>query len=304
MESAALSAVNPGDTRKELANPPYWTPRGSPHQRTIGANFMITPLRKCTAAGLSYTRPHPIEVLLAELHGLSPEDLVARCEIRDRNDAAYVPSECLVHLVRARKADNSDALFERLYKFLAARILQALPNPDSRQGNKIAISLTKSRIREKVFDRFIEILASDRAGYDDRLDYFEIRFDGALANLRRDARSQAWTEENRTVALGLDPEANEPSPEVNKALESFDPFSPEKINEENYRFRLVEAIEALPPEQSRIVTMIGRGIPIDSADPYAITIAKTLGKVEKTIRKYRDLAFESIRAALASDDVS
>lgn len=50
--------------------------------------------------------------------------------------------------------------------------------------------------------------------------------------------------------------------------------------------------------------MIGRGIPIDSTDPYAITIAKTLGKVEKTIRKHRDLAFESIRAALASDDAS
>jgi len=278
--------------------------KGGPQQRTIGADFVIAPLRKCTAAGVPYMRPQPIETVLAELLGLSQDDLVARCEIRDRNDATYVPSECLVHLVRARKADNSDALFERLYKCLAARILQALPNPDSRQGDKIAVSLTKSRIRENVFDRFIEIVASDRAGYDNRLDYFEIRFDGALANLRRDARSQAWTEENRTVALELDPETHEPSPEVNKALGNFDPFSPQKINEENYRFRLVQAIEALPPEQSRIVTMIGRGIPIDSTDPYAITIAKTLGKVEKTIRKHRDLAFESIRAALTSDDAS
>jgi hypothetical protein len=241
-------------------------------------------------------------MLLGELLTLPHGALVLRCEIRDRKDPAYVPSECLVHLVRARKADNSDALFERLYKLLAARILQALPNPDSRQGDKVAVSLTKSRIRENVFDRFIEILASDRAGYDERLDYFEIRFDGALANLRRDARSQAWSEENRTVALELDAETHEPSPEVNKALENFDPFSPEKINGEDYRFRLLRAIETLPPEQSRIVTMIGRGIPIDSTDPYAITIAKTLGKVEKTIRKHRDLAFETIRVALASDD--
>ena len=48
--------------------------------------------------------------------------------------------------------------------------------------------------------------------------------------------------------------------------------------------------------------MLGRGVPIDSTDPYAITIAKTLGKVEKTIRTHRDKAFEAIRAALASDE--
>jgi hypothetical protein len=265
---------------------------------------VVTPLRKCTAEGEPYTRRDPVETLLEELLTLPHDQLVSRCEIRNRADPGYVPSECLVHLVRARKTDNSDALFERLYKSLAARVRQTLPNPDSRLGDKIAVSLTKSRIGEKVFDRFLEILAIDRAGYDERLDYFEIGFDGALANLRRDARSQAWTEENRAVPLELDPESHEPSPEVNKALGNFDPFSPEKINAENYRFRLVQAIDALPPEQSRIVTMIGRGIPIDSTDPYAITIAKTLGKVEKTIRKHRDLAFESIRAALASDEAS
>jgi len=207
-----------------------------------------------------------------------------------------------MHLVRARKTDNSDAFFERLYKVLADRVLRALPNPISRKGDKEIESLTKSRIREQAFGHFCELLLTDRAGYDERLDYYEIRFDGAIANLRRDAREQAWKDENRTVGLEMDQDTNEPSPEVNRAIGNYDPFSPEKINEDDYRFRLAAAIDALPPEQSRIVTMLGRGVPIDSTDPYAITIAKTLGKVEKTIRTHRDKAFEAIRAALASDE--
>ena len=125
---------------------------------------MVTPLRKCTADGDPYTRRDPVERLLEELLALPQDRLVSRCEIRNRNDSGYVPSECLVHLVRARKTDNSDALFERLYKSLAARVRQTLPNPDSRLGDKVAVSLTKSRIGEKVFDRFLEILAIDRAG--------------------------------------------------------------------------------------------------------------------------------------------
>lgn len=267
-----------------------------------GRKLVIDPLRKRTGEGVLYARPLPIQTLLEELVKLPRDALVSRCEIRDRTNPGYVPSECLMHLVRVRRSDNSDALFERLYKLLAARVLRSLPTAESRQGDEATLSLTKSRIREKVFDRFVELLATDRSAYEERLDYFEIRFDGALANLRRDARSQAWTEENRTVTLELDLETNEPSPEVNRALGNFDPFSPENINEANYRFRLTEAIDALPPEQSRIMTMIGRGVPIDSTDPYAITISKTLGKVEKTIRTHRDLAFKTIRAALASDD--
>lgn len=46
------------------------------------------------------------------------------------------------------------------------------------------------------------------------------------------------------------------------------------------------------------VVMIQQGIPIDSKDPNVVTIAKTLGKSEKTIRTYRDKAYATLRAAL------
>lgn len=262
---------------------------------------MIEPLQKRTKEGALYTRPRPILASLAGLLELSRDDLVRRCTITDKSDPGYVPSECLMYFVRARKRDNSDAFFERLYKTLAARVLKALPRSHSRKGAKETESVTNSQIRDQAFGVFCEMLALDRQGYDERLDYYELRFDGAVANLRRDAREQAWAAENRSVPLEIKEETNEPSPEVNRALGHEDPFSPEKINEADYRFRLNAAIDALPPEQSRIVTMIGRGVPIDSTDPYAITIAKTLGKVEKTIRTHRDKAYEAIRKALASD---
>jgi hypothetical protein len=52
------------------------------------------------------------------LEVLPRADLVARCTIRQRSDPAYVPSGCLLYFVRASRADNSDAHFERLYKIL------------------------------------------------------------------------------------------------------------------------------------------------------------------------------------------
>jgi hypothetical protein len=262
---------------------------------------VIEPLRKRTKEGALYLRPRPILEHLEELLELSRDDLLTRCLISDKSDPTYIPSECLMYLVRARRFDNSDAFFERLYKALATRVLKALPRSHSRKGKQEMESLKNSQIRDQAFGHFCELLALDRQSYEERLDYYELRFDGAVANLRRDAREQAWAAENRSVPLEINEESNEPSPEVNRALGHEDPFSPEKINEADYRFRLAAAIDALPPEQSRIVTMISRGVPIDSTDPYAITIAKTLGKVEKTIRTHRDKAYEAIRAALASD---
>ncbi len=72
----------------------------------------------------------------------------------------------------------------------------------------IRVSQTKSRIREIAFDRFVAALAADRQDYSETLDHFEVRFDGAVANLRRDAQDAAWREENRTTTIEHDPETN------------------------------------------------------------------------------------------------
>jgi DNA-binding CsgD family transcriptional regulator len=52
----------------------------------------------------------------------------------------------------------------------------------------------------------------------------------------------------------------------------------------------------------RVIEMLRQGIPIDSKDVDAVTIAKALGKSEKTIRTYRDKAFAVLRVAMLGDD--
>ncbi len=261
---------------------------------------MITLLTKRARDGKLYTRVPEIEARLIQLAALSRDEILGQCTIKRRDDPNYVPSECLLYFVRASRADNSDTHFEQLYKILVERVSRSLPRAESSDGQ--SLSLTNSSIREKVFDRFTELLADDRKTQSEKLDFFEVRFDGALASLRRDAREQAWRHENRSVSLELDEDTGEPSAEVEQATGRFNPFVSNETNTADYRFRVDAAIDALPPLQRRIVEMCGQGFPIDSKDPDTITIAKTLRKSEKTIRTHRDKAYASLRAALMPGD--
>jgi hypothetical protein len=260
----------------------------------------VTPLRKRSLDGVPYTRAPEIEALIAELAVLPRNELAARAEITKRADPGYVPSECLVYFVRATSADNNERWFERLYRILAERVLRSLPRPENRDGK--TESLTRGVVRDKVLDRFAVLLAEDRSSYVDRLDYFEIRFDGALTRLRLDAQKQAWRNENRSKPVEYDEESGELSPEVEEAAGVHDPFAASEFDDPAYRSRLEAAIEALPTEQSRIIEMLRQGFPIDSKESGVMTIAKALGRSEKTIRTYRDKAFATLRAAMTEGD--
>jgi hypothetical protein len=259
------------------------------------ARTSITPLRKKTLNGKLYTRAESVEAKLGELLNLSRTDLATQCLVKDRKDSAHVPSECLLYLIRARRSDEPDENFERLYKILLERVLRSLPKVEGASGN--TLSLTNSNIRDGTIGQFLELLAADRVSYSERLDYFEVRFDGALANLRRDAQEKAWREENRAAPLE-DEETGKILAEVEHAVGSFDPFDVSKFDAADYRLRLDAAIDALPLLQRRIVEMIRQGIPIDSKETRTITITKTLEKAEKTIRTHRDKAYKALREAL------
>lgn len=252
---------------------------------------MIEPLRKRTLEGKLYKRDDKIEAKLVELASLSRDALIVRCKVLNRDDPNYVPSECLVSFVRASRADNSDTHFEQLYKILTKRVLRRLPNADEEEN-----TLKNTLIREKAFDRFVDLIASDRRNYSEKLDYFEIRFDGAVANLRRDAQKQVWRHENRHT--NLDDETGELSIEIERTVDGFDPFNATQLDVDDYQSRLDTAIDMLPPEQRRIVEMIRQDIPIDSKEAGAVTIAKVLNKSEKTIRTYRDQAYATLRTVL------
>jgi DNA-binding CsgD family transcriptional regulator len=257
-------------------------------------------LRKRTLNGDLYERDPKVEALLVELSALPRDDLIERASISARADSRYVPSECLIYFIRASRSENGEAWFGRLYRILAERVLRCLPKPDSPDGE--TTSLTREVIRDKVFGRFVELLSADRDAYAEKLDYFEIRFDGALANLRRDAQEKAWRDENRSKPLEYDDESGELSAEVEEAAGAYDPFATSDFDDANYRLRLEAAIDALPPEQSRIIHMLRQGFPIDSKEPGVMTIAKALGRSEKTVRTYRDKAFATVRAAMSNGE--
>ena len=261
---------------------------------------MVTPLRKKTLDGKLYTRDDRTEAKLTELENLTQEELVACCSIRDRDAPNYVPSECLVYFVRASRSENNNAGFERLYKILAERVLRSLPRAENADGK--TASMTKTTIRDTVFGKFVELLSQDRTEYSEKLDFFEIRFDKTLRNMKLDAQKKAWRDENRSVSLKDDEETGELTEEVERAAGSFNPFSQSEIDDLDYRSQLDAAIDTLPPEQIRIIEMLLKGIPIDSKDADAVTIAKVLGKSEKTIRTHRDKAFAALRAAMSGGE--
>jgi len=159
---------------------------------------MLTALRKRKLDGKLYTRTAAVEAKLTELVELSRDDLIVRCEITAKADQNYVPTECLVYFVRATRHDSSEAWFERLYKELIRRVLQRLPREAKTSSGE---TLTSERIRETVLDRFLQMLAIDRQGYCDRLDFLEVAFDSALASLRMDGRRSAWRDEKRSAPL-------------------------------------------------------------------------------------------------------
>jgi hypothetical protein len=261
------------------------------------------PLRKTKNDGSPYTRPPDVEASIEALLVLGRATLLERCKISDNRHPDYVSSECIVHFVRLAKADNNDVHFEELFKILRTRVLRALPVVERfvGEGTKASVRASAVEIRDAVLFRFQELLCLDRAGYDDRLDYFEIRFDGAIANLRRTARKKAWGHENRSDALTYDDETSEPSREVEDALARFHPLSTSKMDDPAYRLRLDAAIDSLPADQRRVIEMLLQGFQIASDDPAVTTIVKVLGCVEKTVRNRRDKALKALQAALAEE---
>jgi hypothetical protein len=266
----------------------------------VEGEAMAMPLRKRRLSGELYERDPKVEALIAELAVLPRDGLIAQATITNRSNPRYIPSECLVHFIRASRSDNNEAWFERLYRILMERVLRSLPRAESFDGK--TESLTRGTVRDKVYSGFVELLSTDRAAYVDKLDYFEVRFDGAVASLRRDAQEQAWREENRSRPLEYDEESAELSPVVESAAGTYDPFASSDFDDLAYRLRLDAAIDALPPEQRRIIHMLRQGFPIDSKEPDVMTIAKALNRSEKTIRTYRDKAFAALRATMAKGD--
>lgn len=254
---------------------------------------MIIPLQKQTEGGKLYTRIPEIEARLADLVTLTDENLIQLCK-QSKTHPQYVPSECLLYFVR-RSALTNQALFDPLFRILSERIFRKLPRADNPGGS--SVSMLNSDIQESVFDRIVEMLMLDKAGYENRLDMFEVRFDLAFSNLKKDAQEKFYRSDNRNTELEYD-DSEDITTEVETVSESFNPFEETDLNHFHYRRELDAAIETLPDLQKRIIEMIRLDFRIDSIDPQEMTISKALNKSEKTIHNQKNKAFARLRSLL------
>lgn len=249
------------------------------------------PLRKIKLDGTPYYRREAVEAEIRELAILSGIELEHRTALWPSTTPGFVSPEALVHFVRNLP---DGALRDKLTEQVLSRVVRRVPRATDAGGR--TTSLTKMNIREDVVDHFVDLLLSDRSEYDDRLDYYEVNFNSAIARDRQDASSRHWTHENRSDELGSDEE--EVSDRVDAAAGDYNPFDASELDKKDYRLLLDDAIDTLPEFQRRIVEMLRQEIPIESNDPSVISISKTLGKSEKTIRTHRDKAFASLRRRL------
>jgi hypothetical protein len=264
---------------------------------------MPVPLRKSQQDGTLYQRRAEIESKLDALLSLSRSEVAEHCKIVDPDDGNHIPSECLLHLVRGCRTDNSDRHFEVLFVGLRQRVIARLPNPEIGRGadGEVLVSQRNVKIAEYVLDRFQALLVADRGAYDERLDYFEVNFDAAIASLRLDARRKAFKEEKRSEPMTYDDETSELNAEIEKAAAALNLLSGSKLDDPAYRSRLYAAIDALPEDQRRVIELLLLGIPMDSKDPGVRSIAQILECVEKTVRNRRDRAYVALRKALEED---
>lgn len=266
---------------------------------------MAVPLRKLQKDGTLYQRRPDIESRLDALLLRPRSEIQGLCKTAAPADGDHLPSECLLHLVRGCRSDNSDKHFEALFFALRERVIMRLPAAELGHNldGKVLASQRNIKIAEYVLDRFQALLVTDRTGYDERLDYFEVNFDAAIASLRLDAKRKAFKEEKRTEPMTYDDETSELNAEIEEAAAAQNPSSESRLDDPAYRSRFYAAIDTLPEDQRRVMELLLLGIPIDSKEPGVQTIVHILGCAEKTVRNRRDRAYVALRNTLEEEAV-
>ncbi|KMZ11445.1 hypothetical protein BHUM_05386c [Candidatus Burkholderia humilis] len=252
---------------------------------------MLRPLRKLKPDGTLYFRRDKIKTEIQALAGISATELERRAGLWKASDPDFVSPETLLYFVRNAAAGvHREKLTEKLFVRVAHRVPSATDSGDD------TVSLTRINIREDVCDHFVDLLLSDRQKYNERLDYYEVNFNQAIAADRHDANARHWKRENRTVEL--ETEDGEVTAQAKSTFGDCNPFDPDELDKKDYRLLLDDGIDSLPELQRRIVVMLRQEIPIESKDPSINSISKVLGKSEKTIRTRRDKAFASLKLRL------
>lgn len=258
----------------------------------------LPPLRKKTVDGKLYKRRAQTDALIHTCHELTFEEFSNRAEIGARKHSEYIPSEVLMYFLRQTKTHNTDVQFNVLYQLLEKRIKRVCPRSEIRVGEKDGAVAHLLDFQEFVLDDFIERVMCDRQQYEEKLDGFEVAFDHMIARRKKDAMRKMYRRDKPTAPLEYD-EDGELSASVEKQLAWLNPNL--SIEDDiTYRFQRLRAIDTLPIDEKRVITMIFAGIPSDSTDPDVPTISKLLECGPQTVRNRRNRAVKKLQKILGT----
>jgi len=254
---------------------------------------MARPLEKTTNAKL-YTRPPEIEAAADAVLGQDLATQRRRALIRDRHHSEYLPSECLVHLIREAKRRSDDPARDKLLRLLLTRC-------EANLNVKVDGQITGAvQLREDILGDFAELFAIDGSAEDrHELDFFEVRFDKAFFIFRATRVRSELAHLNSQTPLA------EPSDEITLIEQELDDEALARVwdlygvrnNPEDRVFRkqVFDAIKALPPDQRRAVVLVHLlGFKQGSENPYETTAATLCGVDERTIRNRLRRAFAAL----------
>lgn len=234
---------------------------------------MVRPLTKRTGNGDRYTRPADIEAAITVALTLDWPALQQRACVRERRSPDYLPSECLVHLIRKAHRDHDDTVRDQLLAMLLGRCEATLAAtlPDGRVPNA-------AYVRDEALGRLGELFAEDGTGdHPDELDYFEVRFNAAFAALRTDLV--------RAEVRALRRSSPVPADEAIARRPDAVLHSPATHESGLVLNQLVQAIHALPPEERDAVILCHvMGYAEEADDPAQRTAATICGVTGRTIR--------------------
>jgi DNA-directed RNA polymerase specialized sigma24 family protein len=250
-------------------------------------------LNKVTKGGVGYHRPPEIDTSIDDALLQDLDEQVRRANIRGPGDPAYMPSECLLHLVREARLTGNRRAVDRLLVPLLSRCERRLKHtiPDSWPDAE--------GLREEVLQAFCELLARVGTNHDaTALDIFECKFNKGLAALRFERLRKETTRAKffHTLAEETDGEGQPVDPDETLARLSRAAQSPAGQEDFVYLSQTLEALKTLPSAQRRAVVLCClQGYAPASEDPHEITAATICGVSGTAIRKNLRKAAEKLK---------
>ena len=258
---------------------------------------VIPPLKKRTKQGILYNRPPEVEEVILDTFALPFEEFMERARHKNRRHPEYLPSEVLVHRIRATRHNNSDEQFNALYLELFERVSRSCPRAVIRAEGGAGEVGRLMDVRDYVVDRFVTLIVKDRDRYEENLDIFEAIFDRAVRLMRNDAFRKVLRHEEPLTPLEYDESGDLPD-DVEEYSSLLNTPSMTREEEITYRFRIRRAIDSLPEMERRVIDMLEAELPIESKNPDEPSIAGLLKCTPKTVRNRRARAIQKIRETL------